>query len=449
MRKKKSPIGWILLVIFIAAAIVLGVPQLRERVFTQVDEWRILARSVLFPVTEKAFIPEKIVQATVTPGQVEPLASSTPLPPTATGTNTPLIPQPTSTPTLTPTLLPTSVKLSGVKWETQNGAWNYCGPTNLAMLLSYWGWKGDKMTTGKYLKPFDYDYNVMPYEMVNFVTDMTKLGVVLRHGGTLPLLKLLIANGFPVLVEKGVYFEETATHQLGWMGHYTVLTGFDDAKKFFISQDSYVQPDLPVPYDTLDQQWRGFDFVFLVAYGPDKKDQLFSLLGDYADEAKSYQIAFARASKEVYSLVGIDQYLAWFNRGTAQENLADFAGASDSYDKAFSLYPAIPEDKRPWRMLWYQTGPYFAYYYSGRYQDVVNLATNTLDFIKNRAERLGITNQPQVGQFIEESWYWRGMARLVIGDRQGAIDDWKMALKYHPGFSPAVDQLTRLGVATN
>ncbi|HEX7394109.1 MAG TPA: tetratricopeptide repeat protein, partial [Anaerolineaceae bacterium] len=240
---------------------------------------------------------------------------------------------------------------------------------------------------------------------------------------------------------------ETATQKLAWMGHFTVLTGFNDANKQFIAQDSFVQPDLLVAYDSLEQQWRGFDFVFIVAYSQDKKDTLFNLLGDYADETNSYRIAFDRASKEIYSLTGIDQYYAWFNRGTAQVNLQDFAGASESYDQAFKLYPNIPEAKRPWRMMWYQTGPYFAYYYTGRYQDVVNLATGTLDFIKNRAEALGITTQPQVGPFIEETWYWRGMARLVIGDQPGAISDFQTALKYHASFAPAVDQLHRLGVA--
>jgi tetratricopeptide (TPR) repeat protein len=448
LRKSRFPIGWILLIFVVAAGIVVGIPQIRERVFAKVDELTVLVRSVLFPVTENAFVPQGVTLPTVTPNLALFQPTSTLQPPTAVATATviPLTPQPTSSPTATPTPLPSSAKLTGVKYESQNGAWNYCGPTNLAMLLSYWGWKGDKFTTGPYLKPFPYDYNVMPYEMVNYVTDMTKLGAVMRLGGTLDELKLLIANGFPVLVETGEYFRETATQQLGWMGHYTVLTAFNDANNQFIAQDSYVQPDLPVAYDTLNQQWRAFDFVFIVAYSQEKKDQLFSLLGDYADETNSYKIAYDRASKEVYSLSGIDQYFAWFNRGTAQVNLQDFAGAAQSYDEAFKLYPNFPEDKRPWRMLWYQTGPYFAYFYSGRYQDVVNLATTTLDFIKNRAQSLGISDQPQVGQFIEETWYWRGMARVVIGDKQGAITDYQMALKYHAGFTPAVDELKRLGV---
>jgi hypothetical protein len=37
------------------------------------------------------------------------------------------------------------------------------------------------------------------------------------------------------------------------------------------------------------------------------------------------------------------------------------------------------------------------------------------------------------------------MARLQLGNRQGAIDDWRQALIRHPGFAPALEQLTRLG----
>ena len=448
--RKKNRLVWFFVVLLLVVGVVIGIPQLRERVFTQIDDWRIQVRAALFPVTEQAFVPEGVTLPTVTLSSVDrAAATATRVPPTAAPTRTPLTPQPTYTPTLTPTALPASITLTGVKWESQNGAWNYCGPTNLSMLLSYWGWQGNKFDTGHYLKPFDYDYNVMPYEMLNYVQDKTQLGALVRMGGTVTLLKSLIANGFPVLVEKGVYFEETATHQLGWMGHFTVLTGFDDKKSQFISQDSYIRPDYPITYDQLVKEWRAFNYVFLVAYSPEKKVKLDSVLGDYADETSAYQMAFKKASDEVYKLTGVDQYFAWFDRGTSQVNLQDYAGAADSYDTAFNLYPGLPEKDRPWRMMWYQTGPYFAYYYSGRYQDVINLATSTLDFIKSRADRLGISTQPQVGQFIEETWYWRAMARLVVGDRQGAIDDLKMALKYHPSFIPAVDQLAKLGVPLN
>lgn len=110
--------------------------------------------------------------------------------------------------------------------------------------------------------------------------------------------------------------------------------------------------------------------------------------------------------------------------------LQDYTGAAQAYDEAFLLYPSLPENGRPWRMMWYQTGPYWAYYYTGRYQDVIDLATNTLEAM----------SQP----FLEESYYWRALARLALGDSKGAIKDLRSSLEYHPGFEPALAQLEQL-----
>lgn len=84
-------------------------------------------------------------------------------------------------------------------------------------------------------------------------------------------------------------------------------------------------------------------------------------------------------------------------------------------------------------MLWYQTGPYFAYYYSGRYQDVIDLANATFNTIGD--------------DVLEESWYWRGMGKLALGDTPGAISDFQESVRLHPNFVPAVFQLSQLIVS--
>ena len=434
--------------IFLLGGLVLSLPPVRTRVFNLLEDARIWVRSIIFPQNEVVFVPVGEVLPTITPvpGTLAPSQTPTPTP-TATLTHTPQTPLPTFTPSATPTPLPALVDLQGVVWETQNGAWNYCGPTNLAMELSYWGWKGDKFTTGKVLKPFGYDLNVMPYEMQSYVEENTNLKMKVRYGGTLALLKKLLAGGFPVLTEVGVYFPETATGMTSWMGHYRTVTGYNDQRSELTIQDLYIKPDLVIPYDAFESDWRSFDFVFLVVYSAEKEAQLSALLGEYDNAVQSYQIALKTSADEMWKLTGVDQYFAWYNRGTNLVMLQDYIGAAEAYDQAFTLYASLPEDRRPWRMIWHQTGPYFAYYYSGRYQDVVNLASGALDYIQNRAQRLGIADKPQVGAFIEETWVWRARARIVIGDREGAISDLRMALKFHPGFQAAVDDLNKLGLA--
>jgi tetratricopeptide (TPR) repeat protein len=249
-----------------------------------------------------------------------------------------------------------------------------------------------------------------------------------------------------VLTEVGVYFHETTSGQVTWMGHYRTLTGYSDAKKELTVQDSFVKADLPVAYDAFLSDWRAFNYVYLVAYTPSKEAQLNALLGDENDVARNYQTALKTASDETVRLSGLDQYFAWFNRGSSLVLLQDYAGAAEAYDRAFEIYAKLPEDRRPFRMLWHQTGPYYAYFFTGRYQDTADLATRTIDYIGQRAERLGIADKPMVGPFIEETWVWRGRARVVLGDQKGAVSDFKMALKYHPGFQAALDELSKLGV---
>ncbi|MCW5887509.1 MAG: tetratricopeptide repeat protein, partial [Anaerolineales bacterium] len=114
--------------------------------------------------------------------------------------------------------------------------------------------------------------------------------------------------------------------------------------------------------------------------------------------------------------------------------LLEYADAAHAYDYAFQLYQGLDPETRPYRMLWYQSWPYWAYYYSGRYADVIALANVTL---------LETIAEPT----LEESIYWRGLAREAIGETDNAIADYREAVRLNPNFGPGIAQLQRLGVS--
>jgi Peptidase_C39 like family len=340
-----------------------------------------------------------------------------------------------TTPTQASTPIPAAFLISGGKYFSQHNRWNYCGPANLAMLLSYLGWSGTADDAARFLKPFPKDKNVMPYEMLDFIQFSGFDGVV-RVGGDLELLKRLIANGYPVLVEKGPHFRDIQGN-ITWMGHYQILNGYDDLNQVFTSQDSYIKADYPQPYDKLIEEWRSFNYTYLVAFSPEKRNDVLNLLGADADETTNYQRALSKAGEETFKLRGVDQFFAFYNYGSNLVNLRDFAGAAKAYDTAFALYDSLPEDMsiRPYRILWYQTGPYFAYYYTGRYTDVIDKATaNSIEMVRDDLPAL------------EESYYWRGMAEIKMGEKQAAIDDFYTCLKYHSGFEVCIKALNDQGI---
>ncbi len=426
-----------------AAIFVYNLPPVQERFGYRIEEIQARIQDIIAPPAKAVFVPQNqvaaMVKATIAAWTAVPDCSSSslggcptitpslsaqPAGPTATATPTPAataIPHPT--PTLAP--LPVKVELKGIVHEYQK--WNNCGPANLAMALTFWKWKGTQDDTAPYLKPNVRDKNVMPYEMASYVTDKTQFKVVVRSGGDIQLLKQFTAAGFPVIVEKG--FE--GPNFDGWMGHYEVVDGYDDSISRFLVQDSYIQPDFGIPYDTLVNNWRAFNYIYVVIYPAERENEVLAILGPQADAHANYGYAAQKAEAETRTLTGRDQYFAWYNYGTSLVGLQDYAGAAGAYDEAYKLYPNIPEKSRPYRMEWYQTGPYFAYFNTGRIQDVIDLATQTL----------GSTTEPA----LEESWVWRARAKAALGDTAGAIDDYRTALKWHTGFQPALDGLSALG----
>jgi tetratricopeptide (TPR) repeat protein len=448
MRRKPLIVILVLLLIgFLLAILLYQLPPIKNRLSPRLDEFRARIKYALNPPDEAIFVPGETnpTEATAT---LEP--SATPLPPTVTPlpdipTNTP---EPSETPTLTPTPLPESVILDGVVYVDQHNRWNYCGPANLTMALKFWGWPGDRDDVARVIKPgiqnpdLDFiqqgrwDKNVMPYEMADFVIDYTDFNIVIRYGGDLEVVKRLIAGGFPVLIEKG-YYEADYTGKVAWLGHYLYTTGYDDASSTFVVQDAYLRPgkDMRVDYDTYLEGWRSFDFLFMVIYPPARESEVLPLLGPYADPTWGYQHALEIAQAESQTLSGNDEFFAWFNQGTSLVRLQLYPEAAAAYDQAFSLYAQLGDDdsQRPYRIMWYQTDPYWAYFYSARYQDVINLANTTL--YETIAEPT-----------LEESIYWRGQAYLALGQTGDAIADFRETVRLNPNFRPGWAALEQLGV---
>jgi tetratricopeptide (TPR) repeat protein len=444
---------WVVIIFLVLACLfllVVGVynlPPIHDRLSWRVANWAADIKRFMNPPEKIIFQPggqntpgaiETIVKNTLdvllpTPGRTQSVdISPTPETKDLQATGTILIsapPFPSETPPLSSTPVPGQALLTGIVHEWQK--FNNCGPANLAMALSYWGWQGDQSDTQSYLRPnleID-DKNVMPSEMVTFVEKFTDLHALTRVGGDLELLKRLIAAGFPALIEEGHDPVDDF-----WMGHYLVINGYDDATGRLTTQDSLLGPDLSRKYEELtDHWWRDFNYVYIVIYPPEREAEVLSILGSQVDETSNYQSAAQRAMRETNLLAGRDQFFAWFNLGSSQVGLQDTISAAQAYDTAFSLYAKLPEEERPYRLMWYQMGPYQAYYHTGRYQDVIDLANTTLAW----------ATQP----VLEETYYWRGMAYEALGDLNRAIKDFQKAAAINPNFVLPLQELERLGVA--
>ena len=431
----------------LALLLVIGIyflPPVHSRLSWRLDELR--TRMIYFfnPPDEAVFQPETQIdlESAVATTRAQYELTLTP-----DVTSTPEA-GPTLVPTVTSTPLPAAVSLPGVVYVDQHGRWNYCGPANLTMALNFWGWPGDRDDVARVVKPgsdnlkknfIDRGYedkNVMPYELVDFVNEQTEFRALMRFGGDENLLKRLLAAGFPVVVEKG-YYEADYTGKIDWLGHYLFTTGYDDSRGGFIVQDAWLEPgkNLLSDYKTYMEGWRAFNYLFMVVYPTEDEQEVLTLLGPWADKSWADQHALDIAHQDIQTTSEIDLFFAWFNKGTSHVALQQYVDAAIAYDQAFTIYSALDqtERRRPFRMMWYQTGPYFTYFYSGRYTDVINLANTTLE---------DTISEP----VLEESLLWRGRAYYMIGETQAAVNDYRAALKIHVDWLPAVQALQDLGI---
>ena len=351
--------------------------------------------------------------------------------------------EPTAVPTRPPVVveeqpeqeLPSAVLLEGVTYTHQHGKWNYCAPANLTMALSYWGVNQKRDDVAHGLKPFDEDKNVNPDEMVAYVENETPLDALMRVGGTLEVVKRLVANGFPVIIEKGEIIVDVWTNIPEWAGHYAIVVGYDDNREVLVTHDSYYSPpDYPlnfeISYKEAEQGWRYFNNAFLVVYPPYEARKVFQLLGDYADPQWAVETAYEQTRQGLLTDAGVDLYFSAYHFGTNQLLLGDYRLAAFAYDEAFRIYANLETETRPWRTMWYLPGAYEAYYQAGRYQDVINLATTTIES----------TPKP----YFEESWYWRGVAYAALGDIDAARADLVQALEYNENYHAAQTALSSL-----
>ena len=314
-------------------------------------------------------------------------------------------------------LLPSVFRMNALGTEYQG--WNNCGPATLTNALVHFGYEDDQNRAANWLKPDGEDKNVSPWQMVEFVnTQIPEIPVygMVRSGGTLELLQTLMFNDFPVVIEKG--YEPSG---FDWMGHYLLLSGFDDQLEEFSSMDSFKGPNTRYSYEDIAKYWQHFNYTYIVLYTANREEELMKLLGAYADEWQNHINTLELARSE--AIADPKDAHAWFNMGSNFVNLGMYDVAAQAFDQAISL-------GLPWRMMWYQFGPYEAYFRTGRFDDMIAIARQN--------------QNDGGGHFVEETWYYLGMAREGRGEYDKALQNYNTALSFNPNFRPAEKAKERL-----
>jgi len=294
---------------------------------------------------------------------------------------------------------------------------NNCGPATLSMILSFYGKNVSQKELGDVMRPYQNpqgyndDKTIFTSEFVDWAKkyDLEAVG---RVNGDIDLLKKFTANGIPVVVKTWLHPGED-------IGHFRLVTGFDENKKAIIQSDSYEGPNRKFPYYDFLSMWQPFNYAYIIVYTPDLEDKVNAILGENQDETFVWQSALQRAEKE-YNLDPQNPY-PQFNLSTSYYHLGNYQQSVDAYERVENLLPR--------RMLWYQIEPILAYQKLGNDDRVFQIIDNILEN-GNKA--------------FSELYQIKGEIYRSQGNLDKARQQFETALDYNKHYTPVRKALENL-----
>lgn len=290
--------------------------------------------------------------------------------------------------------------------------WNNCAPSALVMALGVYGVQRDQFALAALLKPDREDTNVTPEEIADAARSQG-MSAIVRYNGDRAVVRAVLRAGAPVIAEQWIEVEGR-----GEMGHYRVVTGYDDADGVFQVQDSYYGANRSIPYDDFERMWRPFVGAFVVIYDPAQELAVLSALGADEDGAATWR----RALSDCESWTAREPGSAW-----AHFACGEILGRLDEHAEAVRRFERAIEIGLPMRAFWYQFGYYRSLIAIRAYERAIAHANATLVTMN--------------GENLEESRLWRGIALRGLGREEEARVEFLTALRFNPRFRPALEAL--------
>jgi len=320
--------------------------------------------------------------------------------------------------------LPAQVMLEGFLYVHQDV--NRCSAAALTMQLSHYEDASNlyqNMTAR--LNPYGADASVRIEEMAAAAQERG-LNAIVRRGGTIDLMRELLAAGFPVLIEN-VYFDGPNGWQ-DWTSHNRVAVGYSDETQTFSFYDPLLGFDpngfqiVEYTYEDIETRWKPFNRDYMVVYRDEEEATLREVLGEQWDPAANAQWVLQQAQREIDN--GTADSFTYFNQGWGFLRLGQNEAAAAAFDTARSI-------GLPWRMLWYEFGPFEAYIAVGRYEDAIFLANQNINAAGNSIS-------------IEEWYYYAGLAYEGLGNIERALLNYEVAIFRNSNYTEVADRISAI-----
>lgn len=154
--------------------------------------------------------------------------------------------------------------------ETIPESLNNCGPASVAAVLAYWHIYRTQYQVQAVLRADNSYWGMSPVDLPLYARSLGMRALV-GYGGTEKLVKLLIANGFPVIASQYVSSSYLVRH-------YRPIESYNDRTGIFVSADPYLGAGHVITYAEFNSLWAESDYRFQVIYPPSRQAQLNAVL---------------------------------------------------------------------------------------------------------------------------------------------------------------------------
>ena len=289
---------------------------------------------------------------------------------------------------------------------------NDCGPASVAMILRYFGKQVTQKQVAEVLRPNREDKSVRPDEIVQYARQ-AGFGAKYLVDGDVRTITALVSAGFPVMVRQ--WLKEDSD-----IAHFRIVVGYRGSGKMLICDDSYRGQWISCSKEEFEKLWEPFLFEYIVVYPPSREKTVAAIVGDHWNEDLMKKAALEHASIAVKERP--EDAFAWYNLGRAYFLEGKMPEAASAFEKALEL--GLPK-----RFFWYQYEALWAFNRTGRYREVLEISSKVIEQAPS----------------IAEVHLARGDALLGLGQKEEAIAEYRLALKYQPTLSQAKTRLFSLG----
>lgn len=147
---------------------------------------------------------------------------------------------------------------------------NNCGPASVASVLAYWHIFRTQAQVQAVVRADNSSWGMSPVDLPAYAQSLGMRALV-GYGGTGKLVKLLIANGFPVITSQYVASTDP-------IRHYRPIEAYNDRTQTFVAADPYLGAGHSISYAEFNAIWAESDYRFQVIYPPSLQSRLNAVL---------------------------------------------------------------------------------------------------------------------------------------------------------------------------